>query len=201
MIENRLSRKIKCLQTDWREEFRLFVAYFAEQGIQFRHPCPYIHHQNGKTKRKHRHIVETGLTLLAQANLPLKFWWNAFHTAAFLINRLPTIVLNNKTPFKLLFHKIPNYSHLKVFGCVCYPCLRPYNDHKHNYRTSRCIFLGYSSLHKRYQCLHSSRRMYISNHVTFDESCFPFQSGVDFSSVSNYCVQSLSNSSSIDSFS
>ena len=33
---------------------------------------------------------------LAQTHLPLKFWWNAFHTATYLINR-PTPILNNKS--------------------------------------------------------------------------------------------------------
>ena len=61
MIENNLSKKIKCLQTDWGGEFRSFTTYLAELGIQFRHPCPYIHHQHGKIERKHKHIIETGL--------------------------------------------------------------------------------------------------------------------------------------------
>lgn len=72
-----------------------------------------------------------------------------------------------------------------IFGCACYPYLRPYNHHKLSCQTSRCIFLGYSSLHKSYQCLHSYGKVYISNHVVFDESSFSFQSEVDFSSVSN----------------
>ncbi|KAH9686754.1 Disease resistance protein [Citrus sinensis] len=38
--------------------------------------------------------------------------------------------------------------------------------------------------------------IYISNHVTFDESCFPFQSGVDFSSVTHSCSSSDSSSQS-----
>ncbi|MCH87925.1 retrovirus-related Pol polyprotein from transposon TNT 1-94, partial [Trifolium medium] len=49
--------------------------------------CPHTHHQNGSVERKHRHVVETGLTLLAQAHLPLKFWDYAFMTATYLINR------------------------------------------------------------------------------------------------------------------
>ena len=140
MIEKCLSRKIKCLQTDWGGEFRQFLPYLAEQGIQFRHPYPYIHHQNGKIERKHRHMVETGLTLLAQAHLPLKIWWNAFHTATCLINKLPTPILDNKSPFEKLFHKRPDYSVMRVFGCACFPYLRPYNHHKLEFRTARCIF-------------------------------------------------------------
>ena len=41
----------------------------AGSGIRFRHPSPYEHQQHGKAERKHRHIVELGLTLLAQASM------------------------------------------------------------------------------------------------------------------------------------
>lgn len=43
------------------------------------------------------------LTLLAQAALPLKYWWDACVSSVFLINRLPTPVLNNVSPFQKLF--------------------------------------------------------------------------------------------------
>lgn len=94
----------------------------------------------------------------------------------------------------MLFYKLPDYTTMKVFGCSCYPYLRPYNHHKLAYRSERCIFLGYSSLHKGYLCLHSSGRIYISNHVIINENTFSFESGVDFSSSSNSCSFSLSPS-------
>ena len=194
-IEKHLQLAIKTVQTDWGREFRSFSSLLTTSGIHFRHPCPHIHHQNGRIERKHRHIVDVGLTLLAQAHLPLKYWWNAFHTAVYLINRLPTPVLNIISPFQKLFYYQPDYSTLKTFGCACYPTLRPYNRYKLDFRTARCIFIGYSSQHKGYMCLHSSMRVYISNHVTFDESSFPYESGVDFSSTSLSC-QSTSHSES-----
>lgn len=99
-------------------EFRSFTTCLVEQGRQFRHPYPYIHHQNGKFERKHRHIIETGLTIFAQANLPLKFLWYAFHTATYIKNRFSTTVSDNKTPFEMLFHKKPAYSHIRIFAML-----------------------------------------------------------------------------------
>jgi len=77
-----------------------------------------------------------GLTLLAAASLPIKFWGEAFTTATYLINILPSPVLHNKSPHLLLFHTAPNYTLLKTFGCACYPLLRPYNKHKLDFKSA-----------------------------------------------------------------
>ena len=45
-------------------EYKAFETYLKHEGISLRYSCPYTHHQNGKTERKHRHLVESGLTLL-----------------------------------------------------------------------------------------------------------------------------------------
>lgn len=119
-------------------------------------------------------MVETGLTLLAQASMPIRFWDEAFKTACFLINRMPSKTISMATPLERLFHEKPDYTFLKIFGSACWPCLRPYNDRKLQFRSKRCVFLGYSTLHKGYKCLHvSSGRVYISRDVVFDEAVFP----------------------------
>lgn len=64
-IEKHLQLTIKIVQIDWGWEFRNFSSLLTVSGIHFRHHCPHIHHQNGKIKGKHRHIVDIGLTLLA----------------------------------------------------------------------------------------------------------------------------------------
>jgi hypothetical protein len=70
----------------------------------------HAHQQNGSAERKHRHIVEVRLSLLAHAKMPLKFWDEAFLTVVFLINRLPSRVINGYSPFKRLFDKSSDYS-------------------------------------------------------------------------------------------
>ncbi|KAA8519546.1 hypothetical protein F0562_013830 [Nyssa sinensis] len=51
------------------------------------------------------HITKTGLTMLFHANVPLHLWVEAFSTAVFIINRLPTSVLNGTSPFEILYVK------------------------------------------------------------------------------------------------
>ena len=109
--------------------------------------------------------------------MPLKFWDQAFLTATYLINILPSKVLDNKTPVELLLNEKPHYNSLRVFGCACWPNLRPYNTRKLAFRSTQCVFLGYNSLHKGFKCLEpNTGRIYISQDVVFDENVFPFSS-------------------------
>ena len=107
--------------------------------------------------------------------MPLKYWDEAFIATTYLINRLPSRVIGNSTPLERLYHQKPDYNSLKIFGCSCYPNLRPYNRHKLDFRSTQCVFIGYSNLHKGYKCLEvSTGRVYISRDVVFDETLFPF---------------------------
>lgn len=94
-IERQFDTKVKALQCDMGGEFTVLQKMFKDLGIQIRFSCPYTHQQNGVIERKHQHITEIGLTLLAQSSLPMSFWWDAFSTTTFLINRLPTPLLKN----------------------------------------------------------------------------------------------------------
>lgn len=124
------------LVTDWGGEYQKLHSFFTKIGISHYVTCPHAHQQNGSAERKHRHIVEVGLALLAHASMPLKFWDEAFYTASYLINRTPSKVINFETPLERLFHQPPNYSFLRVFGCACWPNLRPYNKHKLQFRST-----------------------------------------------------------------
>lgn len=106
--------------------------------------------------------------------MPSQYWDHAFLTATFLINRLPTSVLGNVSPYFLLYKTHPDYKFLKVFGSACYPFLRPYNQSKLSLRSKECLFLGYASSHKGYKCLDAEGRIFVSKDVLFNEFRFPF---------------------------
>jgi histone deacetylase 1/2 len=174
LVERQFSLKIKSVQKDWGGEYRKLNTYFKTIGIHHRVICPHTHEQNGMVERRHRHIVETGLTLLGQCHAPLKYWSYAFESSVYLINRMPTPVLNYKSPFECLLKSSPDYAFLRTFGCLCFPFLRPYNTHKLDFRSSACVFLGYSNSHLGYRCLDlTSKRIYLARHVQFHEHVFP----------------------------
>jgi hypothetical protein len=174
LVEKQFPSSIKQLQSDGGGEYTSlhFQSFLTKNGIVHKKSCPYTSQQNGLAERKLRHILETGLTLLAHSHLSNVYWVDAFLTATHLINRLPTPILDNFSPYFKPYHKEPDYQSLKVFGCKCFPLLRPFGLHKLQYRSKPCIFLGYS--YAGYKYLDPiTNKVYLSRHVVFDEQNFP----------------------------
>jgi len=70
LAELQFNEHLKSIQIDLGGEFCISL-YLSELGVIHRLYCPHTHHQNGVVERKHRHIVELGLSLLSHASLPL----------------------------------------------------------------------------------------------------------------------------------
>ncbi|OMO62605.1 Integrase, catalytic core [Corchorus capsularis] len=177
-ITIQFERPIKNFQSDGGGEFDKgeFQSYLSHHGIHHQLSCPRTFEQNGLAERKHCNITKLGLTMMLHASVPKRFWVEAFSTAVWLINRLPSKVLNMKSPFEKLFHKTPDYSSLRVFGSLCFPYLRDPSKTKLDPKSLPCVFLGYSHQYKGYRCFcPTTNKVYISRHVVFDEDVFPFQ--------------------------
>ena len=196
LVENQVQLTLKTIRTDGGGEFssKIFASFLQQKGIFHQQTCPHTPEQNGVVERKHRHLVETGLTLLAQSSLPKSFWVETFHTALFLINRLPIVDANTTSPYLKLFDHAPDYSFLKVFGCKCFPWLRPYAATKLDFRSTECIFIGYSLNQKGYKCwCPSTGKVYLSRHVRFVEHVFPFSPTSSSNSISASCQSNPSS--------
>jgi hypothetical protein len=75
-------------------------TYFQSVGITHRLSCPRTHQQEGCVERKHRHLIDTTLALLTDSDLPQKYWDKACLKSCYLINRMPTPLLQNQSPFE-----------------------------------------------------------------------------------------------------
>ncbi|GJU15952.1 retrovirus-related pol polyprotein from transposon RE1 [Tanacetum coccineum] len=113
--------------------------------------------------------------MLFNAHIPASYWVDAFSSATFIINRLPTPLLDQKSPFQLLFNQVPNYDNFRAYGCQVFPYLPDYSPHKLAPRSISCVFIGYSPQHKGYRCLDPvTPRIFVTRHARFNEKVFPF---------------------------
>ena len=137
--------------------------------------CPQTPQQNGVAERKNHHLLEMARSLLIGAHVSRSSWDVALLTATYLINRMPSKVLDFHTPLQVLatFEHLPSVLVLppRVFGCVVFVHLHKNQRTKLDPCVLRCIFMGYGIHHKWYHCYHPpSQQMYITMDVTFSES-------------------------------
>lgn len=79
-VERQYGKKIKCFRSNSEGEFTSnpMKAFYAENGIVLETTCPHTPQQNKVAERKHRQILEIDRVIHFEANLPIKFWANAF---------------------------------------------------------------------------------------------------------------------------
>ena len=181
-VETQYNARVKIVRSDNGPEFA-HKSFYASKGICHQTSCVNTPQQNGVVERKHRHLLNMARALLYQASLPKSFWGDAILTAAYLINRTPTPILDGKSPFEKLFHKEPSYSHLKVFGCLCFVSTHPHKPPKFEPRATKCVFLGYPYGKKGYRVLDlTTGKIFVSRDVDFHETIFPYTATSDSNS-------------------
>ena len=100
---------VQNLRSDNAKEYvsEQFQSFMLQNGIL--HHTSYVDTlaQNGVAERKNRHLLETAKTLFFQMHVPKHFLADAVSTTCFLINRMPSSVLNWDTPYHILFPNKP----------------------------------------------------------------------------------------------
>jgi len=179
MVNTQFNRSIKIVRSDNGLEFTAshMFKFFSQNGISHQTSRVDTPQQNGIVERKHCHLLEVARALRFQANLPIKFWGEYVLIAAYLINYTPTLKLSGKSPCEILFSKPPSYSHLRVFGCLCYVHDKNRSNDKFAPQSKTCVFIGYPMGKKGYKvCDMESHKIFTSRDVVFYENIFPFQS-------------------------
>ena len=158
------------------EYFETFLGdYLRNPGIIHQSSCNDTPQENGIAERKNRLILEVACSLLFTMHVLKYFLGEAVLTACHLINRMPSRVLQFKSPYDTLLHNLPTTSVLttlpfKLFGCLVFLKIHAQHRSKLHPKAFKHLFVGYSSNQKWYKCYSPiSRRFYNSMDVTFFE--------------------------------
>lgn len=103
-------------------------------------------------ERRHRHILDATRAIRFQVYLPLRFWGDCIKTVVYVINRVPSVVLRNTSPYEMLYEKTPLLDYFKVINYLCYVTMLPKGD-KLAARALKVILLGYAVIQRDIRCM------------------------------------------------
>ncbi|KAL8094932.1 hypothetical protein AgCh_036443 [Apium graveolens] len=84
------------------------------------------------------------------SGLDTTYWGDYVLNSVYIMNILPSFVLNNKSSYEVLHHDLPDYDDLKAFGCLAFDANTSANTDKLHARGIACVFLGYPPFQKGY---------------------------------------------------
>jgi hypothetical protein len=123
--------------------------------------------------RGNTHLLEMARSIQFQAHFPIHFWGYSLLASTYIINRLPTPILHNKSPYELLHNSPPTLDHLRTIGCLAYA----YNHttDKFDHRGTPTVLIGYPNNQKGYLLYDlKTHKTITSRSVLFDEDISPF---------------------------
>ena len=175
LVENECECRIKVLRSDNGTEYTCdkFDKFCEQAGIQHQLTITYSPQQNGVSERKNRTVMEMARCLMFEKKLPKEFWAKAVNTSVYLLNRLPTKALENKTSYEAWHGVKPSIDHLRVFESLCYTHIPDVKRDKLSEKAEVGILVGYSSNSKAYRIYKlKSKKVEACRDVQIDESLY-----------------------------
>lgn len=126
MVTTQYKQSIRVFQSDNGGEFMndRMCIFCQSNGIRHQTSNSCTPQQNGLAERKNRQLLEVVRVSLFAMNVPRTYWGEAVKSAAYVINRTPSRVIEFKNPHQKLcsFWSFPSLSNLqpRVFGCTVY---------------------------------------------------------------------------------
>lgn len=115
MIKTQFGGTIKCIRSDNTHELAL-IDFLQAHEVMHQFSCVERPQQNSIVERKHQHLLNVARALFFQSKVPVTFWGECVASTTFLINRLPSPILKDNTPFQVLYGKELDYHVLRTFG-------------------------------------------------------------------------------------
>jgi hypothetical protein len=173
LLEIETKLKVRTLRSDRGSEYtsKAFQDFLLQKGIKQELTAAYTPEQNGVAERDNRTIMESVRSMIYAANVHLRFWGEAAHTAVYCLNRTATRMLHGRSPFEAWHGVRPSVSHMRIFGADAYMFVPDELRTKLAPKSNRGIFMGYSQNSKAYRIwLNDKQKIAESRNVLFDEA-------------------------------
>lgn len=121
IIYNQFHRNVHIIGMDNESTFDNNTKQKIRQmGIIIQHTAPSTPEQNGPAERAGQTLTIIGRGFRMAAKLPSNLWPELITTGVYIANRTPVRRHQFRTPYELLFNKLPKLHHLHIIGCKAY---------------------------------------------------------------------------------
>lgn len=171
-VEKEIGAYIKCLRTDRGGEFNSkdFVECCKANGVSRQLTTAYTPQQNGVAERKIRTMMNMVRSLLSEKQVPKAFWPEAVRWSVHVLNRSPTVAVQDKTPEEAWSGMKLDVEYFRVFGCVANVHIPDQRRIKLDDKSYKCVLLGASDESKAYRLFDPvAKKVVVSNDVKFEE--------------------------------
>ncbi|KAK4381522.1 Retrovirus-related Pol polyprotein from transposon RE1 [Sesamum angolense] len=196
-VQTQYNLSVKCIRLIMVQSFSALIAKICSilLALYIKNLVSIHHNKTCSRERKHKHLLQVARALMFESYLPKQFWAESILAATYIINRLPSPILNWKSPYEILHHKSPSYQFLRAFGCLCFSTNVQPHKTKFEPRATKCVFIGYAQGQKGYKLYDLEHHsVFVSRDVTFHENYFPYKHTSD---ISTSCPIPLPISSSV----
>lgn len=172
-VEKEAGAYLKCLRTDRGGEFTSneFGEFCKANGITRQLTTAYTPQQNGVAERKNRTVMNLVRCMLTEKQVPKVFWPEAVRWCVHVLNRCPTLAMQNRTPEEAWSGTKPTVEYFRVFGCLAHVHVPDQKRIKLDDKSVRCVLLGVSDESKAYRLFDPvSKKIIVSRDVVFEEN-------------------------------
>lgn len=100
LVLTQFNAKIQNIRTDNSTRFNMYDL-FNSKCIIHQKCCVETPRQNSIVEHKHQHIFNVAKALKFQSNVLINLWGECILTATYVINRIPSPVINNLSPHEV----------------------------------------------------------------------------------------------------
>ena len=153
LIHNKTGRHIQTVVSDGGGEFINVEEdpQGIDHGITHITNAPYTPEKRARVERINLDVKNGIISALRMSGLPDECWEYAAATQVYCKNRSPHAAFHRETPyFRWHDGELPDLSHLRVFGTVCYAHVPKEKRKALDEKARKCVFVGYSETNACY---------------------------------------------------